>query len=754
MIDEERILEEFEEAWQSPAKPQLLEFVQQTGPNSLSLCSELIKIDMEYRWRRAPSSTDKTIELLPKGLSLVSWQPTHRDYEQALSDTLDFAAIKEELIVEEYRIRRRWGDDPTHENFLESIDVSSKELVARLQNIDQELEQRRSFIQRPKVRSPQLKTERLYLIDIHAGDRLDDFQILSEIGAGAFARVFLAQQISMQRFVALKISESKSDESPVLAQLDHPGIVRIFDERLISGLHLVYMQYVAGGNLRGVMNRLFHRQGTDFTSRDYLAAVSAQTSHDSNPSGYFFGDELPMDRVSTVAKIGSALCEALAHAHVRGVIHSDIKPENILIHPDGRPMLADFNLSFGNNKAAFQSVIRFGGTIGYMSPEQLRAICGTMDARCIGPTSDLYSLAIILYNMLTGESCFPEVDTNLSFAMTIEKQMASRINYTKRSDWNAEERMLGQAIERCLEADLSKRPTDAMWLYRRAELSHREPLRRLLFPKDDSFVVRCSSFPIAGLFAAGLVSSLIMSPLNIWANHSIATENFDRDFLKRIEEPVVNGVLYPLGLFIAWLSLLPVQRAVRGLQNNTLDEATRTAAATRCLQFPWLMFVVVFSIWTSSGLIFPLFNLVSSRSQIALMDIVGFFVSQILHGVVAACLALVLISWFALYVVYPRLICSDENPKERELLGLLDRFLVQGNSLLETVPLFALLAIAVSERLDKNVFFALALVGFVGYLAASNLVPSIRDAIRWYRLALGPTIDIKRHEWRSDDKSL
>jgi hypothetical protein len=69
---------------------------------------------------------------------------------------------------------------------------------------------------------------------------------------------------------------------------------------------------------------------------------------------------------------------------------------------------------------------------------------------------------------------------------------------------------------------------------------------------------------------------------------------------------------------------------------------------------------------------------------------------------------------------------------------------LQGNSLLQTVPLFALLAIAISERLDKNVFFALAIVGFAGHLAVSKLVPSIRDAIRWYALLLGPTDEIKK----------
>src|SRR6202035_5658991 len=93
---------------------------------------------------------------------------------------------------------------------------------------------------------------------VEVGDRLDDFYLLTRLGSGAFATVFLARQQSMQRLVALKVSASRGAEPQTLAQLDHPSIVRVFDQRQLpeAGLSLMYMQYVAGGTLQQVIARL------------------------------------------------------------------------------------------------------------------------------------------------------------------------------------------------------------------------------------------------------------------------------------------------------------------------------------------------------------------------------------------------------------------------------------------------------------------------------------------------------------------
>src|SRR5262249_8683608 len=94
--------------------------------------------------------------------------------------------------------------------------------------------------------------------------------------------------------------------------------------------------------------------------------------------------------------IGARLADALAHAHDRGILHRDIKPANVLLTDDGQPMLLDFNLAADAARAG----PRVGGTPAYMAPEQLRQVCG--EAAGVDARSDLFSLGVVLFEMLTG----------------------------------------------------------------------------------------------------------------------------------------------------------------------------------------------------------------------------------------------------------------------------------------------------------------------------------------------------------------
>src|SRR5207302_10392229 len=92
-------------------------------------------------------------------------------------------------------------------------------------------------------------------IDFLPGQSVDDFDLLTLLGEGAFAKVFLARQRSMQRLVALKISAARGNEPQTLAQLDHPHIVRVYDQKIVpgGGMRLLYMPYLAGGTLQSVL---------------------------------------------------------------------------------------------------------------------------------------------------------------------------------------------------------------------------------------------------------------------------------------------------------------------------------------------------------------------------------------------------------------------------------------------------------------------------------------------------------------------
>ncbi len=160
-------------------------------------------------------------------------------------------------------------------------------------------------------------------------------------------------------------------------------------------------------------------------ARDWLGALVRKLRYDPVPLG-----DSPRAALSAlcyeraVQWIGARLAEALYHAHSRGVLHRDVKPGNILIGQDGRPMLLDFNLAYVSSEQAQQRCI--GGTLPYMAPEHLEAFArgdsgeGTVDER-----ADIYSLGVVLYELLTGRCPFP-TDRSASTRQRLQQLIESR----------------------------------------------------------------------------------------------------------------------------------------------------------------------------------------------------------------------------------------------------------------------------------------------------------------------------------------
>ncbi|MDP2584415.1 MAG: protein kinase [Candidatus Palauibacterales bacterium] len=211
-----------------------------------------------------------------------------------------------------------------------------------------------------------------------APDRLvaalaDRYRIERELGEGGMATVYLAEDLKHHRQVAIKVL--KPDLAAVLgadrfvqeiattASLQHPNILPLFDSGTADGFLYYVMPYVEGESLRDRLNR---------------------------------EKQLP---VQEAVDLTSEIADALDYAHEHGVVHRDIKPENILIHA-GRPMVADFGIALAVSAAAGGRMTETGlslGTPHYMSPEQ-----ATAEPDITG-RSDIYSLASVLYEMLTGE---------------------------------------------------------------------------------------------------------------------------------------------------------------------------------------------------------------------------------------------------------------------------------------------------------------------------------------------------------------
>jgi serine/threonine protein kinase/Tfp pilus assembly protein PilF len=203
--------------------------------------------------------------------------------------------------------------------------------------------------------------------------QLSEFRIIRILGQGAFGTIYLAHDTLLDRPVAIKelAFAAQSDEvafkrfiqeARVAGGLSHPHIVTVYTLKVLDPNVYLVMEYLPGGSLRG----LLEQRGP-----------------------------LPVEEA---ARIAADVCEGLAAAHAKGIVHRDVKPENILIAENGRAKVGDFGIAHVPRHAAGLSLTQTGfqpGTLLYMSPEQIRG--EPVDGR-----SDVYQVGAVLYEMLTG----------------------------------------------------------------------------------------------------------------------------------------------------------------------------------------------------------------------------------------------------------------------------------------------------------------------------------------------------------------
>jgi len=294
-----------------------------------------------------------------------------------------------------------------------------------------------------------------------SGQTTAGFHLLEELGRGAFARVFLAEERQLaDRPVALKVSRTGSREPQTLARLQHTHIVPVHSSRTdpATGLHLLCMPFFG----RITLERLLADESVKKarTGADVLAALDRlepSSGRDSLTARSVFAD-LPFARA--IAWWWARMAEALAHAHERGVLHRDIKPSNVLITADGLPMLLDFNLA--RDPTTEVSGASMGGTLAYMAPEHLEALAEGNDER-VDQRADLFSVGVLLFETLTGRRPYPiptgatSVSDALHRAAETRHQPAPFIRDTHPEVPSA----LEAVVLKCLEADVTRRYADA-----------------------------------------------------------------------------------------------------------------------------------------------------------------------------------------------------------------------------------------------------------------------------------------------------
>ena len=237
-----------------------------------------------------------------------------------------------------------------------------------------------------------------------------DFRIVRELGRGGMGVVYEAEQISLRRRVALKVLPLAAlvdetglkrfrNEAFAAAQLDHPNIVDVYGVGCDRGVHHYAMRFIEGRNLSVVL--------ADWNGN---AAGNPDTSDGrTTPSTLHLGlattEAEPRNRFRRIAGIGCQVAGALAYAHEHGVIHRDIKPSNLLLDTHGKVWVTDFGLAQIEADPRMTTTGDLVGTLRYMSPEQASGDRTSVDHR-----TDIYSLGITLYELLTLKPAFPQSD--------------------------------------------------------------------------------------------------------------------------------------------------------------------------------------------------------------------------------------------------------------------------------------------------------------------------------------------------------
>ena len=322
------------------------------------------------------------------------------------------------------------------------------------------------------------------------GAVLCGFKLLTELGRGAFGRVYLASQQGLGgRPVALKVAQALGDEPENLARLQHAHIMPIFSvhDDPATGFRLLCMPYVGGANLAQVLEGGSAREASLATGRSLVEALDrvafrSITAEGLGPPDALYGraatrglgtpsavrsrwgrrwaalpwlrsliGEPPAAELTPLAvKLGAPapargylgehtyvqasvwiaarLAEGLAHAHERGLLHRDIKPSNILIAADGTPMLLDFNLAADISGPAAGEQARLGGTLPYMAPEHLDGFNPRSDVSpaAVDERSDLYALGLILFEMLAGRHPYADPPAGMGLLDALTTMAAER----------------------------------------------------------------------------------------------------------------------------------------------------------------------------------------------------------------------------------------------------------------------------------------------------------------------------------------
>lgn len=375
-----------------------------------------------------------------------------------------------ELAYEEYRLRQHAGHAVTTDEYRERWDIDTSSWK-RTTGADEAKSSSSCCGSSTEKRS-------VHDISLVPGQTFGPFRILCLLGRGALAKVYLAQQLDLsERAVVLKVCSQATLEPQKIALLQHPHIVQIFSVHEVSGYQVLCMPYAGattladllvshrgtsnkGSNVTDSHSRTSQQLVTTLNSRQREIQTLVDNSVNAQPSSTVqlnHGLSWPqrwqsMRYEDIVCELMLQLAQGLAHAHHHGIVHSDLKPANVLIGDDGQARLVDFNVAQHDSDAR-RSLM--GGTLPYMAPEHIRSL--REDRWQAGPASDLYSLGVIAFQMLSGSLPFatPTGTTPDSLDKCLADRQNSHFKYRLTTQHASVD--VQAVIEKLLEPQLDRR---------------------------------------------------------------------------------------------------------------------------------------------------------------------------------------------------------------------------------------------------------------------------------------------------------
>lgn len=425
------------------------------------------------------------------------------------------------LIYEEYCLREERGDQLDVDSFCNRYPDWRDSLASQLRY--HRLLSQAAGVAPPKPRFPE------------AGENFEEFVLRAQIGKGGYSRVFLADDRSLGgKRVVLKVSVDRGREAEAQGALDHPHIVPVNSViyQCDGDLRGLSMPYRPGLPLDEVIRRVRDGGAAPRSARAFwdclVEGVDLEAAGDRD-GGFAAAVEagphcdgwrgFPVDGsfARGVAWIGLILARALDYAHRRETFHRDVKPGNVLLTIQHGPQLLDFNLAQSPHSAKEAETALLGGTLPYMAPEQIEAFLNPDLWGRVGASADLYSLGLVLREMLTGLGCdLPDPELPPPRAMRELLDRRAVLSTDLRRHDSRIPHALEAIVGKCLEFRPEDRYADAAALAQDLEnFLERRPLQHAKNPsrveRAVNWAARNRRLLVVNLFHLGVLAAL--SPL-------------------------------------------------------------------------------------------------------------------------------------------------------------------------------------------------------------------------------------------------